>query len=366
MKGGAVALALAWSTALAAGEGAPALPSAGPRESITFILGQDEEASRPLYAMADRYYRLDPGERTDHVQAGLRSLAEVRDFLAAHPPLDGRPWGVVNLVVHGNASGLLESPVWPGGGPATPELLSKVLAAKALAPVPDTVLDAKSELRVLGCSLGQRPRMLTLLSRAFGGEDSERPLVRSSLLFMGFTSDERLPAGCGRCLWEAWTLPFRPGARPSATEAAARLQALDPRAGMDWRTAITRDHPLRATDCYAYEQRAEFHYTMVYPGEAEAPGLQNPGGSLRRLMENQGFQEALGRAGTPWNLYRWRVERTRYRTPEGASLPALVATGTAACLIVLRPQADADPADPALRRLLRPSWEDPRFFASSR
>ncbi len=368
MKGWAAALPWMWAcaAALAVGEGLPA-PSSGAapvtRRSITFILGVDADPARPLYAMADRYYRLDPEERTDEVVNGLRSLKEVRDHLAAHRPANGLPWGVVNLVVHGNAAGYLESPVLPGAAMASPEGLEAAATCGALSPLPDALLDEGSELRALGCALGRNPRMLTVLAKAFGGDDIHRPRVCSSLHFTGFMADGGSPSGCRRCLWDAWTLPLGVGARPSPETLIARLRALDPHAEVDWQSALSRANPADPSDAYAYEHPSEFRYTQVYASEAEVPAFQNKGRSWRWLMENKGFHDALGRSGLYWDRFQWELTPARYQAADGSSHPALTAHGTGLSLTILRPLVEPDPAEPAGRRPLRAAWDDERYFA---
>jgi len=73
-----------------------------PRSSITFILGKDEPGRNPYYKLADQYYRMSSSDKTEYVVDNLNNLLDVRNYLTRHRPSDGRPWGLINLVSHGN------------------------------------------------------------------------------------------------------------------------------------------------------------------------------------------------------------------------------------------------------------------------
>ena len=57
---------------------------AGPREGVTFILGQDRTPDNRFYQAATDYYLTDSGARTAHIERNLRCLADVRDYLVAY------------------------------------------------------------------------------------------------------------------------------------------------------------------------------------------------------------------------------------------------------------------------------------------
>ena len=73
-----------------------------PRTSITFILGEDNSTYNQYYTLANHYYRLSPDDRTEVVVEGLTALSQVLDYLRKHPSDNGRPYGLINLVSHGN------------------------------------------------------------------------------------------------------------------------------------------------------------------------------------------------------------------------------------------------------------------------
>src|SRR5881398_878797 len=68
------------------------------RARITFILGKDENPRNPYYSLANDYYRLNDSEKTEIVIDTIFSLSGVMDYLAKNRPVNGRPWGMINLV----------------------------------------------------------------------------------------------------------------------------------------------------------------------------------------------------------------------------------------------------------------------------
>ena len=86
----------------------------GEREKITFILGaevRDNGTRDDYYFTARNFFERNPAGT---LVTDLRSLAEVRQHLDRHTPSNGRPWGEVNIVVHGNHDGGMGAAVAPG------------------------------------------------------------------------------------------------------------------------------------------------------------------------------------------------------------------------------------------------------------
>ena len=72
------------------------------RKSITFILGEDKETDNTYYQEAMHYYRHNQNGKTDYVITHCRSLHEVKLYLTENKPINNNPWGLINLVAHGN------------------------------------------------------------------------------------------------------------------------------------------------------------------------------------------------------------------------------------------------------------------------
>ncbi|HNW94485.1 MAG TPA: hypothetical protein PKM88_16420, partial [bacterium] len=165
------------------------LPVLTPRESITFILGDDRGAKTHYYARAAFYYRMDPQDKTEYVVESCRSLSAVREYLVQHPPRNREPWGTINLVVHGNEWTGIAVPVLPGGAAQSgAAAMAAVADSGTVSALPDTTVDAHSEIILHGCAVGQNRELLVQLGRLFSTA-STRPVVRGGRLFVLFDGD---------------------------------------------------------------------------------------------------------------------------------------------------------------------------------
>ena len=95
------------------------------RQNITFILGEDKKESTPYYSLALDYYSNDKFARTEYINNSCRSLSEVRDYLRNNPPGNGLPWGIVNLISHGNEWYGMSVPVAPGSKRSSTERITE-------------------------------------------------------------------------------------------------------------------------------------------------------------------------------------------------------------------------------------------------
>lgn len=354
----AVAL-LAWTW------GGPAMRDPAPpeRPRITFILGSDEDAARPMYQLAFEHFRTDPLEATPTVIGGLRSLKEVVDYLAGQSPAGGRPWGVINLVVHANAQGTLEVPLEPGGPNVTEESLGAALARGVFTPLTADRLDARSEVRLHGCALGRNAPMLRLLSQAFAGRTPQRPLIRASKWLTCFRSrTPEAPGAPTRVLCESWDVVFRPSAPPTPELLARRFKDRFPEADLDPGEALARQASRWLGDPFSYEAPLKFSWTVAFPAARQLPEAPAQGRLRHWLLAQEGFQRNLQGAGLRFSDLDWSVTPTW--APIGTStLPSLRVEGRGRAVHILR----------ALRSPVGPgqipphlAWEDTRFYASAR
>lgn len=307
---------------------------ATPRRSITFILGEDEDPSLPVYRLAEMHFRGDPLDRTNDVVNSARSLEAVRDHLIQQAPRDGNPWGLVNLVVHGR-EGLLDVPIKSGAVGATTENLREALEKRPFEPIPDALLDDRSEIRIHGCDVGRDPLLLGYLSRLFGGTDPLRPLVRGSRYFTCFqeeTSPGLIPQ---RFLTEAWSLVFRPGERPSAPNLAARFKARFPHLDVKVEDALSRNVSRSKGDSFSYESGMRFKWTLVCPS-AGAPSL--PRGQNQILVwvraQEDLLKHLMNLGVAPEDLH-WELSLAKYNH-HGTEYPAISALGLGRRVYVLR------------------------------
>lgn len=109
---------------LQSAEAGDGVSASATRESITILLGEDEDPANLVFFVAERFFLQESAERTDHLVRDLRPLQGVRDYLEDHPAQRGGTWGLVNLVVHGNEHGLMDVDVLPNSPKATFDTLA--------------------------------------------------------------------------------------------------------------------------------------------------------------------------------------------------------------------------------------------------
>jgi hypothetical protein len=260
----------------------------GERESITFILGHDPAgAANPFYRAAEAFYRLHPAgtlvparDLTD--RAGGPVLRDVRDYLAAHRPANGRPWGEVNVVVHANEEGGMSVPArpltpqeaqQPDVHNATPIALQAALDAGEFDALDDETVDVRTTIQIRGCALGRSQDMLHMLSVAFGGNEPRRPTVRAPRHLQAYSYGPpgwnplgaAPPADAEDLYVEFWMVGYPTRHRPTNAVLVARFQAAYPGVAVDWAYGIT--HPGTPSGDRLVSETREREYTYGYRAE---------------------------------------------------------------------------------------------------
>lgn len=285
------------------------------RESITFILGVDEDPSFPMYQMAEAHFSQDPSDRTDHLVCAAHSFSEARNYLAEHPPVNGRPWGLVNLVIHGSGSGQMDVPLFAGESPATVEKLENAARKISFAPLPDELLDETSEIRMHGCALGMQPGLPSAVSRILGGSDPRRPLVRASRWYTCYREHPGAPGSVERFLSEGWTTTYPPGKRPSGPVLIQRLKRQC--TSLNIEDALSRRTPRFPGDTFSEESPVRVRWTLVFGRGDELPVMDDSGRFRIWLASQGGLQRYLRSCGMNFDQFRWRGVWSLYNNTKG-------------------------------------------------
>jgi hypothetical protein len=322
------------------------------REGVVFILGaDDEDPTSPMFGYAEAYVRSELPAHGVRLVTELRSLSQVREYLAAHPPSNGKPWGTLQWVVHGNGRGQMTLPLEPGGDPLIARKLKAALEQGDFPPLPDRLLDAKSEVRIHGCAVGRDPELLHLISVALGGSDAERPLIRASKLYTCYRMDASTKAPV-RFLSDAWRVVNRRGQRPPIPELRNRLASLP--VDFDCASALQRESPRFSGDVFSHRAPAQFRWTLVFRRREDCPDLSSPVRLRAWLQEQELFHRRLTEAGLEMDQMDWSAQIVMKRT-KNSEKPAIEVLGTGEALYLLK--SEEDPSIP---------WEDPRICATTR
>ena len=165
--------------------GAAGDAAAAQRARAVFVLGEDREGAAPFHGPARLHYLSDAHPRSVLVDTE-RTLAGVREALGRMTQRGEQPWGEVVLVAHGSEWLGLAVPLFDATGSADPETLALAQTRGEFPPLPDTVIDARTIVRVESCGVGRRADLLELYSTLLGGFDGERPRVLASTELVEF------------------------------------------------------------------------------------------------------------------------------------------------------------------------------------
>ncbi len=299
----------------------------GPREGVTFIMGEDRNPDNRFYQAATDYYTTDTGARTEHLERNLRCLADVREYLQNHRPAGG-PWGVINIVVHSYEWGGLSVPVREGEGRTDLTALRLAIAAGELKPLEDSVVDCRTEIRIQGCALGRDTALLRLMSVAFGGKDLKRPKVGSSRYFVYYESRREcgLVASANQFFADYWYVIYPKGQRPGNAELAKRLAERYPAEKIDWRSALGRSGPRWPGDAYYRMLSLPATWVTVYPESIALPRLRSAAARRAWLEAQAELGQRLDGLGLGLDDFLWSVRDTSVLDSRAVK-PAILAVG---------------------------------------
>jgi hypothetical protein len=333
----------------------------GPREGITFVMGEDRNPDNRFYQAATDYYLTDSGARTEHLERNLRCLSEVRDYLANHRPAAG-PWGVVNVVSHSYEWGGLSVPVREGEGRTDLTSLRLAIGSGALEPLPDSVVDCRTEFRIQGCALGRDTALLRLFGVAFGGPDLERPRVGSSRYFVYYESmrDGGQVVSADQFFADYWYVVYPKGQRPGNVELARRLAERYPTDTLEWRSALGRTAPRRPGDAWYRMLSLPATWATVYPESAALPSVGTKAARRCWLEAQAELGQRLKGMGLGLDDFLWSVRDTSV-LDSGVRKPAILAVGRSTIACVEREIVCPDSPRPG-RRVPAPG-EDGLSFA---
>lgn len=276
-----------------------ALADTLPRASITFILGIDENAHNPYYSLADQYYRLNDSDKTEIVIDTIYSLSGVLRYLAQNPPRNGRPWGLINLVSHGNEFIDLSASVTPGGPRISEESVRQAMHDSLLAPLDSSIADYRTLINLHGCAVGKNLGLLRMLGVAFGGAHQIR--VKASRMFEYYnnisqTSDPRFIRHYFARVWYAF---YRPDTIPTDSQLANNFRSRYPAADVDWLDAVRRSRPNDPSEAYNIRMVIPVVWEDFYKTKQEMPDVRAKSRQDDWIQAKPEFQALMARTYIP-------------------------------------------------------------------
>ncbi len=333
------------------------------RESITFILGEDREENNPFYAEATNYYLYNEEAKTDRLVTNCRSLLEVQDYLEKHKPKNNMPWGLINLVSHGNRWLGLSVKVTPNSNRASAERIIEYIENDSLKRLSEKVIDKNSEIFIHACGVGNNERMLTAISEAFSG-GSNKPKVKASKLFEFYTSltKDGSITESERYYAEARFIVYKMGSKPENTVIANMLNQKYPNSGINYSDALSREVPRYTGDTYHYTFEVPVKWVIPYPDSASYPDLSTKERQQEWIAKQKEITDILKQLEIPQDQFNWWLREVNVKNEDGTSSPAVWIKGYCTILCVIKPLIEECPAMGNLHRPFTPDSNDIQYF----
>ena len=320
----------------------PPPPEAPPRTSVTFIMGRDNSAYNQYYTLAGLYYRLNPDERTEVVVDSLTALSQVLHWLNAHPAEDGQPYGVVNLVSHGNEFVDLQMTVTPDG-PRTSAYSLRQALADTILPVPDsTIVDRHTLVYLHGCAVGQNQPLLDQLAIAFGG----RAVVKASRLFeyYAYLSPNHNPQSIRHYFARTWYAFYHPDSAYSEAALVRQLRRRYPADTTHWGEGLRRRLQDNPSQLYHFSFTVPCLWDEVFPSSAQFPAVGSRQQQRRWVEESPQFRALLDSTHIPQRYFQTKFYRQTLLLDDDSLAYGLRVRARAGVICLIQPLVAPDSA----------------------
>ena len=334
------------------------------RSSITFIMGKDNSSYNPYYTLAGYYYRPSREDRTEVVVDSLTALSQVLDYLRSHPAENGLPYGLINLVSHGNEFVDLQMKVTPKGRRTSAEALFDAMLDGTLVPPDNGIVDSQTVVWLHGCAVGNNQLLLNVLARAFGDENGVK--VKASKLFeyYAYLSQNRNPQSVRHYFARTWYAYYHPD---SVMDEKAMVRQLRQRYSDDtthWLEGLRRRFQTNPSELYHYSFEVPCTYEEVF-GVGEPP-VSVYGERQRRqwLEEHPEFVGLMEKTHIPQQYFQMKFYRCTYFHGDDL-VYGLKVKARAGVICLIQPLTETDTAgNPYMP--YRPDESDSAIFAYSR
>lgn len=304
------------------------------RSSATFIMNTDKPGQN-YFSLAERHFLMNSEEKTEVIVKSCHSLEALLNYLNRNQ--EKHPWGVINLVVHGNMWGGLSVDISEEGSRAYPKELFAAVNNGALPILGQNVVDEHTKINIWACGIGKNPLINLSLEMLFTNEEGILPQVYASPHFVVFCEDpvKRVPL---RLKASYWPYFFRRGYRPSQNEITAQLERDYPDTQLDWRKALQVESPGTEDVTWHEEFNVPVVWTVLYEDKESRPSLGTEMEKLDWIKNQTELMQKIEELEIPLDKYNWSVNKILYKHPDGRIQPAIKAIGMCTVLCVLSPE----------------------------
>jgi hypothetical protein len=284
-----------------------------PRASITFIMGKDASGYNQYYTLANYYYRLNPADKTEIVVDSLRSILEVCNFLRNHPPKNDRPYGLINLVGHGNEFVDLSARVYPGGPRTSVETLQQALRDSVFTCLDTAVVDAKTVVSLHGCGVGNNTDLVGLLALAFGSRQNGVKVQASKLFeYYAYLSKNKNPQSIRHYFAKAWYAFYNPDFAYGKQDLTEQLMRRYPEEQIRWEEGLDRRLQSNPGEIYHFSFIIPVIWEEIFDKESDMPELNSKVKKTAWLADNKAFTDLLSRTRIPREYFQFKYYKSKF------------------------------------------------------
>lgn len=304
----------------------------GQRKSITFIMGKDK-AGYNYFNLAERHFTFDKEESTDYMVKSCRSFEDLLYYLNQYPEQED-PWGVINVVLHGNVWSGLSLPISNDGDRATPKNLVKMLVNSPLPKLKNTSIDTQTKVNFWGCGIGKNPIILSALDSMIKTENHTSPDLYVSPHFVVFKEMENGGAP-KRIKASYWPYIFKRGYRPSASLIAQELKNQYPEKDIAWQEAVETEDIDTDEDVFQNSFHLPVSFTRIYETKKSRPDISNHDLKMHWIMAQDELLDQVDALDIAIDKFHWTVNKIVHTLEDGSKVPAIKAIGMATVLCVV-------------------------------
>jgi hypothetical protein len=284
-----------------------------PRTSITFILGKDASEYNQYYTLANHYYRLNPEDKTEIVIDTLQSIWEVSQYIRNHLPENNRPYGLINLVSHGNEFAYLSARVYPKGPRTTVETLQQALQDSIFVSPDTTVIDSKTLIFLHGCAVGNNAGLINGLARAFGNQHNGVTVKASKYFeYYAFLLKNKNPKSIRHYYAKAWYAFYHPDSILDKPVLVQQLEQRYPEEQVSWKEGISRRFQSNPGEIYHFSFIVPVVWEEIHENESDMPSLNSKAKKSAWLMNNQAFLGLLQQTHIPLDYFQFKYYQSKF------------------------------------------------------
>jgi len=333
------------------------------RESITFILGEDKGTKNPYYAQATKYYKYNGAGKTDYLVTTCRSLLEVRNYLISEKPSNKLPWGIINMVSHGDQWLGLSVKVTPQSKRSTLERLQEYLNKGTFKPMPDNIIDHQSELILHACGVGNCPEFVAAIGKVFRNSH-DVPLVRAPLLFEFYSSisGDSIVEESQKYFANAWITYYKKDQRPGDSILCSTLNKKYPNSKVAWSDALNRTNPRWSGDIYHYAFNVPVNCVIKLAEKDTLPAFSSNEQQLSWINKQPAIVKALKSIEITVENFDWSLSTVYTKNKNGKRSAAILAKGVCTILCILKPLTTESENTAVLRNPFVPGLDDNNYY----